>query len=75
VRETHERLQSAGMRAMSVQVGDRGESPSPEHAAAAIGAVRRFLAETARAHAAVAPEQCSGWLRAARLEAVGLDEG
>ena len=48
---------------------------SPEEAAAVVAALERFMRETAPT-AAPAPPPVSGWLRAARLEAVGhpLDE-
>ena len=44
-------------------------SASPEEAAAVIAAVERFLRDTAPPPAA-APARPSGWVRAARLEAV-----
>jgi hypothetical protein len=49
-----------------------GSSASPEEAAAVIAAIEQFLRDTAPpvAPADPAPE---AWLRAARLEAVGLD--
>ena len=42
---------------------------SPEEAAAVVAAVERFMRETAPT-AAPAPPPVSGWVRAARLEAV-----
>ena len=47
---------------------------SPEEAAAVVAALERFLRDTAPRGAAVAPGPPSGWLRAARLEAVGESE-
>lgn len=44
-------------------------SPTPDEAAAALAAVEQFLADTAVA-AAPQEETLSGWVRAARLEAV-----
>lgn len=44
-------------------------SASPEEAAAVIAAVERFLRDTAPPPAAP-PARASGWVRAARLEAV-----
>jgi hypothetical protein len=46
-----------------------GASATPEEAAAVVAAVERFLRDTAPP-AAPAPEPPSGWVRAARLEAV-----
>jgi hypothetical protein len=46
-----------------------GTSATPEEAAAVVAAVERFLRDTAPPSAAV-PEPPSGWVRAARLEAV-----
>ena len=42
---------------------------SPEEAAAVVAALERFMRDTAPTPAA-APERLSGWLEAARLEAV-----
>jgi hypothetical protein len=47
----------------------RGSSASPEEAAAVIAAIEQFLHDTAPPVATPEPEP-SGWLRAARLEAV-----
>lgn len=44
-------------------------SASPEEAAAVVAAVERFLRDTAPPLVAAPPRE-SGWLRAARLEAV-----
>ena len=44
-------------------------SASPEEAAAVVAALERFMRDTAPTPAA-APERPSGWLEAARLEAV-----
>jgi len=44
-------------------------SASPEEAAAVVAALERFMRDTAPTPAA-APEPLSGWLEAARLEAV-----
>ena len=49
-----------------------GHSATPEEAAAVIAAVEQFMRDTAPA-VADAPEPVSGWLRAARLEAVERD--
>jgi hypothetical protein len=46
-----------------------GTSATPEEAAAVVAAVERFLRDTAPPPAGVA-EPPSGWVRAARLEAV-----
>ena len=46
-----------------------GTSATPEEAAAVVAAVERFLRDTAPPPAP-APEPPSGWVRAARLEAV-----
>jgi hypothetical protein len=46
-----------------------GASATPEEAAAFVAAVERFLRDTAPPPAA-APAPPSGWVRAARLEAV-----
>jgi hypothetical protein len=46
-----------------------GTSATPEEAAAVVAAVERFLRDTAPPPAPV-PEPPSGWVRAARLEAV-----
>jgi hypothetical protein len=46
-----------------------GASATPEEAAAVVAAVERFLRDTAPPPAP-APEPPSGWVRAARLEAV-----
>ena len=51
-----------------------GHSATPEEAAAVIAAVEQFMRDTAPALAA-APEPVSGWLRAARVEAVERDPG
>ncbi len=51
-----------------------GHSASPEEAAAVIAAVEQFLRDTAPV-VADAPEPVSGWLRAARVEAVERDPG
>ena len=51
-----------------------GHSATPEEAAAVIAAVEQFMRDTAPATAPVeAP--VSGWLRAARVEAVERDPG
>ena len=47
----------------------RGSSASPEEAAAVIAAIEQFLRDTAPPVAPPEPEP-SGWLRAARVEAV-----
>jgi hypothetical protein len=47
----------------------RGSSATPEEAAAVMAAVEQFLRDTAPPPAPPEPPQ-SGWLRAARLEAV-----
>jgi hypothetical protein len=47
----------------------RGSSASPEEAAAVIAAIEQFLRDTAPPVAPPEPEP-SGWLRAARREAV-----
>jgi hypothetical protein len=49
-------------------------SASPEEAAAVVAALERFLRDTAPPPAP-AIARTSGWERAARLEAVGLDAG
>jgi hypothetical protein len=49
------------------------EAASPEEAAAVIAAVERFLRD--HAPPAAAPEPVSGWMRAARLEAVEREPG
>lgn len=46
-----------------------GSAASPEEAAAVMAAIEQFMRDTAPPVAA-APEPVSGWLRAARLEAV-----
>ena len=51
-----------------------GHSATPEEAAAVIAAVEQFMRDTAPA-VACAPEPVSGWLRAARVEAVERDPG
>ena len=51
-----------------------GHSATPEEAAAVIAAVEQFMRDTAPA-VAPAEEPVSGWLRAARLEAVERDPG
>ena len=47
---------------------------SPEEAAAVVAALERFMRETAPT-AGAAPPPVSGWLRAARLEAVEREPG
>ncbi len=47
---------------------------SPEEAAAVVAALERFMRETAPT-AAPAPAPVSGWVRAARAEAVERDPG
>jgi len=47
---------------------------TPEEAAAVVAALERFLRDTAPA-VAPAPAPVSGWLRAARREAVERDSG
>jgi hypothetical protein len=47
---------------------------SPEEAAAVVAAVERFMRDTAPTPAPAAP-RLSGWLEAARLEAVDRDPG
>jgi hypothetical protein len=47
---------------------------SPEEAAAVVAALERFMRETAPT-AAPAPAPVSGWVRAARAEAVARDPG
>ena len=47
----------------------RGSSATPEEAAAVMAAVEQFLRDTVPPPAGEAPEP-SGWIRAARLEAV-----
>ena len=51
-----------------------GHSATPEEAAAVIAAVEQFMRDTAPA-VADAAEPVSGWLRAARHEAVERDPG
>jgi hypothetical protein len=51
-----------------------GSSASPEEAAAVIAAIEQFLRDTAPPPADEAPP-LSGWVRAARLEAVERDPG
>lgn len=51
-----------------------GSSASPEEAAAVIAAIEQFLRDTAPPPVADEP-QLSGWVRAARLEAVDRDPG
>ena len=51
-----------------------GHSASPEEAAAVIAAVEQFMRDTAPPVADV-PEPVSGWLRAARHEAVEREPG
>jgi hypothetical protein len=51
-----------------------GHSATPEEAAAVIAAVEQFMRDTAPAIAA-SPPPVSGWLRAARHEAVERDPG
>ena len=48
----------------------RGSSATPEEAAAVMAAVEQFMRDTAPPPAPAAPA-VSGWVRAARLEAVG----
>jgi hypothetical protein len=50
----------------------RGSSATPEEAAAVMAAVEQFLRDTAPPPAPPGPA-ISGWLRAARLEAVDRD--
>jgi hypothetical protein len=50
----------------------RGSSASPEEAAAVIAAIEQFLHDTAPPVAPPAPEP-SGWVLAARAEAVALE--
>ena len=47
---------------------------SPEEAAAVVVALERFLRDTAATPAPAPAPQRSGWVRAARLEAVGESE-
>jgi hypothetical protein len=47
-----------------------GHSASPQEAAAVVAAIEQFLRDTAPVIVA-AEERPSGWIRAARLEAVG----
>jgi hypothetical protein len=47
----------------------RGSSATPEEAAAVMAAVEQFLRDTAPPPAPAEPRE-SGWVRAARLEAV-----
>jgi hypothetical protein len=49
-------------------------SASPEEAAAVVAALERFMRETAPT-TAPAPPPVSGWLQAARLEAVEREPG
>ena len=49
-----------------------GHSASPEEAAAVVAAIEQFLRDTTPPAAPVGDRE-SGWVRAARLEAVGLD--
>jgi hypothetical protein len=49
-----------------------GSSASPEEAAAVMAAVEQFLRDTAPPPAPV-PARPSGWVRAARLEAIGRE--
>jgi hypothetical protein len=50
-----------------------GHSASPEEAAAVVAAIEQFMRDTAPP---VAPQEqrVGGWLRAARLEAVGYED-
>jgi hypothetical protein len=48
-----------------------GSAATPEEAAAVVAAIEQFVRDTAPPAGAAAPED--GWLRAARLEAVGAD--
>jgi hypothetical protein len=48
-------------------------SASPQEAAAVVAAVERFMRDTAPPPAAPPPAALDPWLRAARLEAVGLE--
>ena len=50
-------------------------SASPQEAAAIVAALERFMRDTAPVPAPPSPATCSGWLRAARLEAVGDPAG
>jgi hypothetical protein len=50
-----------------------GGDASPEEAAAVVAAIEQFLRETAPLRAPT-PQRASGWVRAARLEAVGGGE-
>jgi hypothetical protein len=52
-------------------MGRRMQAPTPEEAAAMIAAIEQFLRDTAVAPPA--EEKLSGWVRAARLEAVDRD--
>ena len=47
----------------------RGHTASPDEAAAVVAAIEQFLRDTAAPVAPAAPRE-SGWLRAARREAV-----
>jgi hypothetical protein len=49
-----------------------GSAATPEEAAAVVAAIEQFLRDTAPRAAPVEPAP-DPWLRAARLEAVGLD--
>jgi hypothetical protein len=50
----------------------QGSTASPEEAAAVIAAIEQFLRDTAPPPAPPEPPE-NPWVRAARLEAVGLD--
>jgi hypothetical protein len=69
------RLAESGQyRGRSLALGDRrravvAPAASPEEAAAVVAALERFMRETAPTPAPL-PPPVSGWLRAARLEAV-----
>jgi hypothetical protein len=52
----------------------QGSTASPEEAAAVIAAIEQFLRDTAPPPAPPEPPE-NPWVRAARLEAVGLDPG
>jgi hypothetical protein len=50
----------------------RGHTASPEEAAAVVAAIEQFLRDTTPVMAP-AEERVGGWVRAARLEAVGRE--
>jgi hypothetical protein len=67
-------VESGQYRGRSLALGDRrhavvAPAASPEEAAAVVAALERFMRETAPTPAP-APPPVSGWLRAARAEAV-----